>query len=353
MDESFSEYDFGLDRRADGASETGREMAGPALPMLHAYLDMMRASALIAAGRIGLFEALAAGPLTNAVLATALGSSEAGLARLTKFLIEAGHLKRQGDRVANAPATMRWFTSRGDTDYTAGLVWTADAWEIMGELTDVVRHGAPARLLWDRMDEAPELGARFARYMRAFAHHLAPDLARLIELPDGPARLLDLGGSHGVHSIALCRQHPELEAAIVDLDSALQGTSARIRQAGLASRIAVRPADIRDLDWGEGYDVVLYLSIAHNMTAQENERIFAHMARAMRHGGKLIIHDYPAETTPGLFGAAFGLTLLVETGTRTFGYAELAGMLARAGFSTVRYHVLSPAEKGTIIIAQR
>lgn len=353
MDDTFSAFDFGLDPCTDEPTNAQPEFSGPALPMLHAYLDMMRASALIAAGRIGLFEALASGPLTAGALAAASGSSEIGIARLTDFLIETGHLRRRGDHIANAPATMRWFTSHGDTDYNAGLVWTADAWEIMGELSDAVRRGAPTRLLWDRMDEAPELGVRFARYMRAFAHHLAPDLARLIELPVGPARLLDLGGSHGVHSIALCRQHPQLEARIVDLESALQGTSARIRQTGLADRITVSPADIRDCDWGEDYDLVLYLSIAHNMTAKENERIFRHMGKAMRRGGKLIIHDYPAETTPGLFGAAFGLTLLVETGTRTFGYAELAGMLARAGFSTVRYHVLSPAEKGTIIIAQR
>ena len=89
------------------------------------------------------------------------------------------------------------------------------------------------------------------------------------------------------------------------------------------------------------------------MHAPENARIFAHLHTVMRRGGKLILHDYPAETTPGLFGAAFGLTLLVETGTRIFDYAELSDMLARAGFSAIRKHVLAPAEKGTIIIAER
>jgi SAM-dependent methyltransferase len=321
-------------------------------PMMDAYLSMMRASALIAAERIGLFEALAAGFMAPGELAHRLDVSEIGLGRLADLLVETGHLERRGTSLGNAPATTRWFTSRGDVDFSAGLAWTADAWTIMGELPDAVRRGAPVQLLWDRMDTDPALGMRFSRYMRAFAQYLTPDLLRLVDVPADAARLLDLGGSHGIHATSLCRHYPHLHSVIVDLESALQDTERSIDATGLGDRIAVRPADIRACDWGGAYDVILYLSVAHNLYAHENQRIFRHARSVLRPGGKLVIHDYPRGTTPALFGAAFGLTLMVETGTRAFAYAELWDMLAKAGFSTISRHGLVPAEKGTIIIAE-
>ena len=166
----------------------------PTLPMMDAYLSMMRASALIAAERIGVFEALAGGFMEPGELAHLLDVSEIGLGRLADMLVETGYLERRGNSLGNAPATTRWFTSRGEVDFSAGLAWTADAWTIMGELSDAVRRGAPERPLWDKMDANPALGMRFSRYMRAFAQHLTPDLLRLVDVPADAARLLDLGG---------------------------------------------------------------------------------------------------------------------------------------------------------------
>lgn len=225
---------------------------------------------------------------------------------------------------------------------------------MMDDLSDAVKLGKPKRLLWDRMTEQPELGDRFSRYMRAFAQHLAPDLMRLADLPTRPLRLLDLGGSHGTHSVAFCKRFPDLQAVIVDLEAALTDTGSRIAEAGFADRISVRSGDIRACDWGdEGYDLALYLSVAHNMSVDENRKILRHLARALRRDGVLIIHDYPRDTTPSLFEAAFRLTLLVETGTRTLTRAEFTELLQDAGFASHHLHVLSPAEKGSLIVARR
>lgn len=323
------------------------------LPMMDAYLPMMTASALATAGRLGLFEALVDGPAQPSALAARLSASIVGIERLADLLIATGYLRRAGTMVENTAETARWFTSSGTIDYSPGLAWTADAWAIMNDLPDAVLRGRPMQLLWDRMSEDPQMGIRFSRYMHAFAEHLSPDLLAAIPIPHGPKRLLDLGGSHGVHSMAFCRRHSDLEAVIVDLASALDGTVDRIRAEGMAHRIEVRAADIRSCDWGDRFDVVLYLSIAHNMSLEDNRKILRHLAAVMRPGGILVIHDYPRDTTPAIFEAAFRLTLLVETGTRTFSLKELTTMLDDAGFAAHRSLVLSPAEKGTLIVARR
>jgi len=48
------------------------------LPMLDIYMPMMKSAAIVAAARLGLFEALSSGPLESDVLAQRTGADPAG-----------------------------------------------------------------------------------------------------------------------------------------------------------------------------------------------------------------------------------------------------------------------------------
>ncbi len=192
--------------------------------MVDVYLPMMKAAAIISAGQLHLFETLSKGPMTAAELALATGASTTGISHLADFLVAVGYLTLSERGFANATHTARWFTGQGDFDYTAGLLWTAESWGLMSNLTDAVRKGAPKKTLWDSMQERPHWGPVFSRYMQAFARHLAPDLLAKIELPSNAKRLLDLGGSHGLHSVAFCQKYPALNGVIVDFSTALTQT---------------------------------------------------------------------------------------------------------------------------------
>lgn len=331
------------------APEAGSEN----LPMVDVYLPMMKSAAIITAGQLGLFEALADGALDAVGLAAALDCSVTGVERLAGFLVAVGYLRREGPRFANSPHARRWFTSGGETDYTAGLKWTAESWGLMATLTDCVRRGTPRTAVWTLMEERPSWGATFSGYMHAFARHLNPDLLAHLELPVGSRRLLDLGGSHGEHSIAFCRRHPGLSAVIVDHASALTETAQTIAAAGLSSRISLRHGDLRDEPWGDEYDVVLFLSVMHNQTAEDNQRTVKRIAQVLNPGGVLLIHEYPDDEPGSAFNAAFRLTLLTETGTTMPTTGSIAGWLEEAGLSPARRVPLSPVEKGTLFISRK
>lgn len=328
---------------------------GHSSPMTDVYLSMMRASAIISAGELGLFNALSGGPLDAVALAQALHASLSGTTRLADFLVTIGYLEKGGQLYGNAPGTARWFTAGGEVDFTPGLAWSAQAWGLMGGLTNAVIAGAPAQNLWEQMLERPALGAAFSDYMRAFAEYLGPDLISSVALPHPPRRMLDLGGSHGLHSIRFCQHHPQLTCDIVDLPSALTGTDAAIARAGLAGRIALRPANLLDDCWdvGEGYDLILYLSVAHNQSAEDNRRVMRRIFSAMRPRGLLVIHEYLAGHAPRQFDTAFRLTLLVETATRTYGLDEISDWLRQAGFAAPDVIDLHPRDKGAFIIARK
>lgn len=333
--------------------ETGWQENAAELPMLDVYMPMMKAAAIISAGRLGLFEALADGPHSVQALAKAVSASEVGIESLAEFLVAVGYLEKRDDTFANMPNTTRWFTRRGSIDYTAGLLWTAEAWEIMSGLTDAVRRGSPEKTLWEVMLERTHLGPIFSSYMHSFAHHLGSDLLEKVSLPAGPLRLLDLGGSHGLHSISFCERYPEMSAVIVDLASALTNTEALIAQEHLSDRISLRPGNLLDGDWDTDYDAVFYLSVAHNQTPEDNRRVIRRIGQVLRPGGLLVIHEYLAESSPLPFHAAFRLTLLVETATRIYSFDEVCGWLDEAGFAAPIRIDLDPREKGSLIIARR
>lgn len=323
------------------------------LAMLDVYMPMMKSSAIISAGRLGLFEALAEGPLSVAQLADRIDASVRGTSTLADFLVVLGYLKRQGETFANTASTQRWFTSAGTVDYTPGLLWTHEAWSMMGGLAETIRKGEPEQTLWDAMEEQPHLGPLFSSYMGAFAADLGPDLLRHVPVLPRYRRLLDLGGSHGLHSIRFCQRYPQLNAVIVDMPSALTETGAEIASAQLSERIQLSPGTLQEHDWGSENDLVFYLSVAHNHTAEENRLAIRQIGDSISPTGLLVIHEYLAETSLDALNAAFRLTLLLETGTQTHRHDDYCEWLSAAGFASIERIDLEPREKGSLILARR
>jgi SAM-dependent methyltransferase len=333
---------------------TRRPTKFSALPMQAVHLPMQGVAAVLAAGELGVFAALQHGPRSLAALARTVRATPWALLRLCDQLVATGWLVRRRNGFANTKTTQGWFTSSGTVDYTAGLLWTQDAWRLQPELAAAVRQGGPRRSLWARMQDEPGMGDRFAAYMLAFARHTAPRFAGSIRVPRGATRLLDVGGSHGLHAIAACAANPGLHAVVLDQAVSLRGTKANVRAAGLQDRVSTRVGDAVHADLGTAaFDVVYCFSVAHNLTAAANARLLRRCARAMRPGGLLVIHDYVRDQLPEPYASAFDLTLLVEVGTHTHDLAAFRRWLADAGLAAFRHRRLSPSEMGSLITARK
>jgi Dimerisation domain len=90
-------------RKPDVCLQTGSKE----LAMLDVYMPMMKSSAIISAGRLGLFEALAEEPLSAAALSLKIKASLTGTTVLSNFLVAIGYLERKGECLANSPSTQR------------------------------------------------------------------------------------------------------------------------------------------------------------------------------------------------------------------------------------------------------
>ncbi len=66
-----------------------------------------------------------------------------------------------------------------------------------------------------------------------------------------------------------------------------------------------------------------------------------------------MIHEYLTGAPLDVYDAAFRLTLLVETATRTYGLEEFSAWLEAAGFEPPVRVDLEPREKGSLLLARR
>lgn len=325
------------------------------------YWPMMASAALITAGELGVFAALSQGPLSVADLASRLAASVDGMDRLCAVLVQTGYLELTTEnQLRNSIHAQAWLSSAGSQDLNSGLRWFAHAWQLMAGLRDAVVTGAPKTVIWDLMQTNPGMGATFAAYMKDYAASVVDDVQSAVELPADAKTLLDVGGSHGLHAAAFCRRSPELRAVIFDLPVSLTNTHSLISAWGFSDRMSCVAGNIIHDALPGTFDVITYFLVAHNHTDADNARIIQKLARALNPGGVLMVYEYVREladrhtvSATEALAAAFDLTLLVETGTRTHTGERINAWLHEARLENIRRTDLQPIVKGSIFSASK
>ncbi|MFI5496427.1 methyltransferase [Actinoplanes sp. NPDC051859] len=327
-----------------------------------AHLDLLNTVGFHAAGtaqRLGVFEALAHGPLAAADLASRLDLDPVGTRVLCDTLVAFGYLNRAVDAYANSPDATRWLLRDGSDSYAPVLAfWHAVLTEQWGGLADSLRRGKPDGDFYAWLDSRPDTLADFHTMLRRLAGWLAAEVIPRVPVPAGPASLLDLGGGHAAYPVALCAAYPELRARVVDLAGALEQGRATVAAAGLADRVELCPGDLFTADLGAGHDVALLFNIVHGYRPAEVATLLSRVAAALRPGGRLLLLEPLAdvERSPGpgeAFVRAFSLNLFHTQDGRVYGYAELTNLLTDAGFTSVDQHVLERSPTDHLVTAIR
>ncbi|MDA0634429.1 methyltransferase [Nonomuraea sp. MCN248] len=314
-------------------------------PMLD-LLGLMACHAVGAARSLGVFDALAAGPLTPRELAAAAGADPAALEHLLGVLRTTGYVRRDDGRYANTPASTAWLCSDSPTDYGRILgLWQAIVEERWAGLAGAVRSGTPAGGFYDWLAGRPHLSAAFHDLQRGLAEWLAEEVVSLAPLPEGSTSLLDLGGAHGLYAGAFCRAHPGLTATVVD--------------AAVAERsegpLTWRVGDLLTCDLPGGQDVTVLFNVLHGFAATDAAALVAKAAATLRPGGLLVVMESVAEPGSGAadraFGAAFALNLWHTQGGALHSAETIRGWLEEAGCATGPWQVLTRSPSHALVTA--
>lgn len=325
-----------LERLALAASRLG--IAPPLFPtpFFDAYLGTMAARAVMAASSLGVFAAVAERPDDAAGLARRTGLVEDRLEILLATLVTLGYLRRRRRRYGLTRGAKRWLGpgARKPLDAVVGglAYWN---WQGMGSLEDVLRGGAPVGL-----HERPPDDPFWPDYQAAMAQlaELTAEILASVIPAEQPRRLLDLAGGPGLHSAAMCRRHPALEATVVELEAPSALARQRLSQEGFSERIRYLTGDLFTADLGSDYDIVTAHSILHNLEAERCVELLRRAREALLPGGCVVVLEVeqPAPGRPGsLIATAGSLAFLTYAGTRCWTAAELQGFFAEAGLTEV------------------
>lgn len=313
--------------------------------------------ALQAALRLELFETLARGPQTLDALARRLNADPATLAALLDLLEASGHLRRRDGAYENSRDTARWLVRDAKGTIAAFVgIWTDVVFDQWDSLEASLRSGRPQTHMHEWL-AARGKWPLFNAAMAAFARGAADSVAAAVPLPANARSVLDVGGSHGLYAIALCRRHADLNATIFDLPEALEAAGENIAAAGLGNRVTLRAGDLAVDDLGSGYDAVLLFQLIHYFDDAGLLKVLHKVRAALRPGGSVVILDQFTLSAPAPATRAFLRTLALQyrisLGGRLRPFGEVRGALVDAGYTDVRRKRLLRVPGNELVIARR
>jgi SAM-dependent methyltransferase len=306
-------------------------------PLLETQMAFTLARVVMTATRLGLFDALEPGPSTAASVAERCGTAPAATDKLLFALAAADYLKADEGRYALTDMTRKWLLRDSPTSLADKLEFQFLEWDYLERTEDYVKTGQPIEIHDSMQGEEWD---SYQRGMRSLAGGFAAEAVRRLPIPRGAKDVLDIGGSHGYYSVALCRRHEGLRAVVLDLPEAIEYAAPLLAAEGMGDRVVHRPGNALHEDLGsQAWDVVFTASLVHHLSDAENRDLAGRVARALRPGGVYAILDAFRPRTPqdaGQVGALLEFYFALTSQSGTWTPEEMAEWQRAAGLEPRR-----------------
>jgi SAM-dependent methyltransferase len=307
-------------------------------PLLETQMAYTLARVIMVGTKVGVFDALSDGPATPEEVAERCGTSAAGTRKLLFALAGAGYVSADDGGYALTPVARKWLLRDSPSSIADKMLFQFLEWDWMDRAEDYVRTGEPLDL--HRADLSADDWDLYQRGMRAMANAFAGEAVKRMPVPKGARRMLDIGGSHGYYSVALCRRHEGLRSEVLDLPAAVERAAPLLAAEGMGDRVVHRAGDALTSDLGTGaYDLVLISQLVHHFTAEQNRELAARVAAALRPGGVFAVLDEFRPRTPkdaGQLGALLEFYFAMTSESGTWAVEEITGWQRQAGLEPRR-----------------
>nr|WP_244540145.1 class I SAM-dependent methyltransferase [Kaistia soli] len=311
-------------------------------------MGFQKTAAARAAVEVGVFKAIAAGADDASAIASATSSSERGVEILCDYLAFLGLLQKRDGRYGLTPSSAVFLDPESPA-YFGGVVAFLASPEILGLLLDdpaaYVRNGGAVGLA----NIAPDnpIWIKFASAMTPLMAATADEVGeRVAAWPRPPRKVLDIAAGHGRWGIAVGKAVPGSEVYAVDWRAVLQLAGRNAQEAGIGARYHPVPGSAFDVDWGQGYDLVLVPHFLHHFDPETCAGLLRKVRASLAPGGQVLaIENVVSED--GLsppWPAAFSFLMLATTPKgEAFTAREYDDMARAAGFNGVTIEAMPPA----------
>ncbi|MBS1788026.1 MAG: methyltransferase domain-containing protein [Acidobacteria bacterium] len=310
-----------------------------------------RTAVIKAAIELGVFTAIAESNTTAATIAARCQASERGTRILCDNLVINGFLTKQAGQYGLTPDSAFFLDSHSPAYLGGAIEFLLDPMITAGmtDLTNAVRKGGTT--VSDEGTVSPEnpVWVKFARAMMPMMFPGAQGMVQLVRVdPNRKIRVLDIAAGHGIFGIAFAQANPNVEVTALDWAPVLTVASENAAKFGVADRHHLLPGSAFDVDFGEGYDLILLTNFLHHFDVPTNEILLKKVYDALAEGGRALTLEFVPDddrVTPPMM-ASFALMMLGSTAAGdAYTFAEYEQMFAKAGFSKNEMHELPPTQR--------
>jgi len=254
-----------------------------------------RTEALKAAIELGVFSAIAEGHTTATDLAKACAAAERGIRILCDFLVIMGFLSKEDGRYGLTPDSSM-FLDKKSPAYLGGTIDFLLSPMLTGgfkDLTAAVRKGGTVMDQEGTVTPDHPVWVDFARAMAPMMALAAQMMAELVDpVANGELKVLDIAAGHGLFGLAFAKRNPKAEITALDWPNVLAVATENAAKAGVSDRHHLNPGSAFEVDYGSGFDLVLFTNFLHHFDPPTCEVLLRKAHAALAPGGRAVTLEF-------------------------------------------------------------
>ena len=322
--------------------------------LMDTHMSFLRARAIMVGTKLGVFESLAAQPLGADAVASRCGTAPAATEKLLNALAGSGYLQFASGVYSLSPVARKWLLTDAPTSIRDKVLFEFFEWSMTEHVEEFVRTGQPLQM---HSNATEDMWGPYQRAMRALSGLAAQEIVRRTPMPKGATAMLDVGGSHGYISVAMCRRHRGLKAVILDLPEAVTHAAPILAKEGMGDRVVHRAGDALAEDLGDAaWDFIYVSQLLHHFDEATNRAFARRVARALKPGGIFVVLEMIRPSTPkaaGQVGALLDLYFALTSQSGTWSVAEISGWQRDAGLTPLKPITLRTVPGAAEIVASK
>lgn len=290
---------------------------------------------LLAGVELEVFTNIYNGHTTSKEIANASSANQRGMEILLNSLTALNFLTKSNGTYSLAPISEK-FLVRGIPTYYGDFVPNIDMlWEPWRNLTDVVKTGKPFAPI--ERQEGEEFFQKLVSQLFPMSYPAAKVAAWKLDMKN--ANILDVAAGSGAWGIAFAENDINTRITALDWSGVLKVTKKFVSKFGLDDRFSYISGDLREVDFGNDYDLIILGHICHSEGAENTVKLISKCYNSLKNGGKLLIADMipDDERCSSVFPLLFAVNMLISTTDgNTFTMKEYNEWLESAGFHDVK-----------------
>lgn len=314
-----------------------------------------RSAAMKSAVELDLFTKIAEGNKTVETIAGACGASERGVRILCDVMTVMGFLSKENNQYDLNDVSAAFLDRKSPAYLGDAVYFLMSPTQIQGfsDLTNAVRGGGSTVTQEGSLAPESPMWVKFARGMTGMMMPSAQIMAENLGFDaNRNLKVLDIAAGHGIFGITIAQKYPNAEIYAVDWANVLSVATENSEKFGVSDRHHTIAGSAFDVEYGDGYDVILLTNFLHHFDKQTCEDLLRKIHPALAEGGKVLTLEFVPNddrVSPPM-EAMFSLVMLAATPAGdAYTFAELKEMFENAGFSRNEHIPLAPMPQHLIV----